>query len=513
MVMPGRARSTTATTITAPVKGLNDRDAIANMAPEYAVIMQNWWPEPSEVSVRKGSITHADGIVGDVETLFEYNPPSGAAKLYACADGGIFDVTSSGTVGTAVASGYTNNRWQAVPITTPGGNFVYLFNGVDEPVLHNGTTWLSIDGASTPAITGITDTSKIIDGTVFKGRLYLVESGSLNFWYLPVTSVGGAATAFDMGQVFQRGGHIVTSRTWTIDAGDGSDDHLVIISSEGEVAVYAGFDPGTAGSWALIGLFYLGRPIGQRCAIKFGGDLLIISDDGVFPLGKGLLSASIDKRVALTDAIQNKIRLDAGSFGSTFGWQLCLASGESALILNVPGQFRSKQYAMNTLTGAWTQFDGWDANCWLYTEAGLFFGGNTKVHRAWTQDSDDGLSIVADVLPAFAYFGSKAVNKFFTLVRPYLATGGNPSILYSLNGDFRAEKPCGVLVTTPPEGMVWGAMTWGSMVWGGSLQQVQDWLTVGGVYKSASLRLQVNNNQAAVTWAATDYVYTRGGIL
>lgn len=511
--MPGRARATSATTITAPVMGLNDRDAIANMKPEYAVIMRNWWPEPSEVSIRKGSITHATGLPAAVETIFEYNPPSGATKVFAAADGDVYDVTASGTVGAAVITGKSNDRWQAVPMTTPGGNFVYIFNGVDEPMLYNGTTWMAVDDVSTPNITGLT-TSDIVDGVVFKGRLYLVEVGSMSLWYLPPAQVGGSASDIDMGQIFQRGGRIVTARTWTIDAGDGSDDHLVVISSEGEVAVFAGFDPSDANTWRLVGLFYLGKPIGQRCAVKFGGDLLIITRDGVFPLGSGLLSASIDKRVALTDAIQNKIRLDATTNFSRFGWQLVVFSQESALILNTPGQFASKQYVMNTLTGAWSEFNGWDANCWLYSQDSLFYGTDDgRVVRAWVQNSDDGTPITADVLPAFSYFGSKAANKFFTLVRPYLATGGKPSILYSLNGDFQASDPFGVLVTTPPEGMTWGAMVWGSMIWGGSLQQVQDWLTVGGVYKSASLRLQVNNNQAAVTWAATDYVYTRGGIL
>ena len=513
MVAMGRARATTATTVPVPVMGLNDRDAIANMKPQYAVIMKNWWPEPSELSVRKGSITHATGLPADVETVFEYSPPTGTQQIFAASGGGIYNVTASGAVGAAVVSGQTNNRWQHVAASTPGGNFVYLFNGADEPLLYDGTTWTPIDGSSTPAITGITDTTTIIDGAVFKGRLYLVEKGSLNLWYLPPAQIGGAAVAIDMGQIFQRGGHIVTVRTWTIDAGDGSDDHLVIISSEGEVAVYAGFDPSTVGSWQIIGLFYLGRPIGQRCAVKYGGDLLIICEEGVFPLGKGLLSASIDKRVALTDVIQNKIRLDAKTFGASFGWQLCVVPDESALILNAPTQFAPKQYAMNTITGAWTEFEGWPALCWLYAQAGLFFGGDKKVVRAWVQNSDDGTPIVADVLPAFAYFGTKALNKFFTLVRPYLATGGTPSIRYALNGDFQASDPQGVLITSPPSGMVWGSMTWGGMVWGGTPQQVQNWLSVGGVYKSAALRLQINNNQSPVTWSATDYVYTRGGIL
>lgn len=509
----GRMPQTSATTIPAPVGGLNDRDAIAEMPPTDAVIMENWWPEPGRVAVRRGSLTHADGITGNVETIFEYCPPSGNTQVYAAAGGSIYNVTIPGTVSAPEVTGQTSARYQTAAATTAGGSFLYAFNGEDKPLLHDGTNWTPIDGTSTPNITGIADTRRIIDGLVFKGRLFLVEKNSMSLWYLPPAQIGGAATAIDMGQIFQRGGHVVTAKTWTIDSGNGSDDHMVVISSNGEVAVYAGFDPSTAGNWSLIGVFYLGRPIGQRCAIKFGGDLLIICEDGVFPLGRGLLSASVDRRVALTDKIQNQIRLAANTYKSAFGWELCLASDYSALVLNVPGQTENRQYLQNTLTGAWAKFSGWNALCWCYSDIGLLFGAAGKVMMAWTGNSDDANPITADCLQAFGHFGTKVQTKFFTMIRPYIATGGKPSILYALNGDYLPATPDGALAVTAPDGMVWGSMVWGSMVWGGSLQQVQDWLTVGNIAKAAGLRLLVQNNFSPVEWSATDFVYTRGGLL
>lgn len=133
--------------------------------------------------------------------------------------------------------------------------------------------------------------------------------------------------------------------------------------------------------------------------------------------------------------------------------------------------------------------------------------------RAWTGNSDDDQPITADCLQAFGHFGSKVQTKYFTMIRPYIATGGNPAILYALNGDYMPEAPDGALTTKPPTGMVWGSMVWGSMVWGGSLQQVQDWLGVGNIAKAAGLRLLVQNNFSPVQWSATDFVYTRGGLL
>ena len=148
-----------ATTIPSPVGGLNDRDSIADMPPSDALVLDNWWPYPSYIAVRKGSANHATGFPAAVETLAEYLPPSGASKLFAVAGGSIYDATAAGAIGAAAVSGLTNSRWQWQGITTPGGSFLYMVNGVDKPQLFNGTTWTAIDGASTPAITGVTTTT------------------------------------------------------------------------------------------------------------------------------------------------------------------------------------------------------------------------------------------------------------------------------------------------------------------------------------------------------------------
>lgn len=507
----GRAPDTGASTIPAPVGGLNDRDSITNMPQSDAVILENWWPQPSRVSVRNGYYEHATGLPGPVETLVEYAPPDGSIQLLAACDGGIYDVTIQGPVGAPEVAGQSSDRWQPVAATTAGGSYLYLFNGVDKPLLYDGSTWVSVDGSSVPAITGITDTTRIIDGCVFKNRGYLVERNSMNLWYLPLSAIGGEAKSIAMGQIFRRGGWIATVQTWTIDAGEGSDDHLVVISSNGEVAVFAGHDPESITGWRLVGVFWLGRPVGQRPCIKFGGDLLVIAEDGVFPLGKGLLSSSIDRRVALTDKIQNVIKREASLLKGEFGWQLCVSPDNAALILNVPaGAGKNYQFVQNTITGAWAKFTGWDARSWLDSPMGLFFGGNGVVCRAWQGMTDGTNQIVADALQAFGYFGSKSQEKYFTMIRPYLMTTGRPSVMYGMNGDFTPDEPGGELQYYPPPGMIWGSMIWGSMIWGGSMQQLFEWLTVGRVAKSGAPRLRVQANGAELEWSATDVLFTKG---
>jgi len=135
-----------------------------------------------------------------VETLVEYLPPSGASKLFAISGTSIFDATTAGAVGTAVVTGLSNAIWNEASITTPGGSFLYLVNGVDAPRLWDGTTWTTITGVSTPAITCVT-TTLWAEACLFNTRLFFVENNSLSVWYLPVNSIGGAAAELDLGSV------------------------------------------------------------------------------------------------------------------------------------------------------------------------------------------------------------------------------------------------------------------------------------------------------------------------
>ena len=513
------ARSLTSATaqvasIPAPVGGLNDRDSVASMPPTDAVILENWWLNPSKLVTRAGCSSWATGFASAVETLVDYAPTNGSNKIFAASAGKIYDVTAAGAIGAAVVTGMTSNRWQDQAITTAGGSYQYLFNGVDDPRLFDGTTWQAVNAGSTPiAITGVT-TNLLIQGNVYRNRLWMVEKNSLHAWYLAVNSVGGAASKWDLGSIFQYGGYLVGSYTWTLDAGNGQDDHIAFVTTQGEVAVYAGGDPTTSTGFTLIGVYYVGRPVGQRPCVKYGGDLLIITETGVYPMSSGLLTATIDRVAAITDKIQNTISSLITAYGSQFGWELCLYPTNNALILNVPmSSTQSVQYVQNTISKQWTKFTGWNAKTFVDSKLGFYFADGNSVKKAWVGNTDSGSVIICDSLPAFSYFGSPVQNKSFTLVKPYLRTMGSPSVLYGLNGDFNPQDVTGVLSYTPPNaGMIWGSMTWGTMVWGGSYRQLSNWNTTGLIAKSAALRMKLQNNGCSTEWAATDFVYAPGGI-
>jgi hypothetical protein len=497
----------------APVGGWNARDSVATMDERDAILLQNWFPKPSQVVIRKGYVNWATGITGQVESIMSY-VGAATAKLFAANSGNIYDVTSQGAVGAAVQTGLTNGRWQYVNYATGSGTFyIYAVNGQDKPRLYDGTTWTAIDGVSTPAITGVTTTT-LIHINVFKTRLFFVQSGTMKAWYLPVNSIGGAATALDFSSIFRMGGSLQAMATWTIDGGYGMDDHAVFITSEGEIAVYRGTDPSSPSTWALVGVYSIGSPVGRRCFVKYAGDLLMITKDGVSPLSKALISSRVTSRTNITEKIQDAVSSAVSSYGNNFGWQMEVFPNENMLFVNVPIAIGAQQqYVMNTITGAWCNFTGWNANVITLHRDDLYFGGNGVVAKIWQGNSDNGANIVANAIPAYNYFGSRSTLKNWRMVRPVFAADGPFGVLIGLNTDFDTTDPVGTPTFSPSNAALWDSAIWDTSVWGGLANIAKDWQTCYGLGYCATLHVLAATNTSNVSWAATDFVFERGGIL
>lgn len=509
----GRQVSKTAS-IPAPTGGLNARDAIADMSETDAVIMTNWFPTPSQVEVRNGYTNSVTGFPGWVETLAYYAAPT-VNQLWAVSGGSIYNATTPGAAPAPAVTGLANSRFQHANISTSGGHFMYLVNGQNSAQLYNGTTWQSVTGVSTPiAITGVT-TSLLIHVNLFQNRLWFTERDSMRCWYLPVQSIGGAAQSVDLSAVFKLGGYLMAMANWTIDNVSGINDYAVFISSEGEFAIYQGTDPASASTWGLVGVFRIGRPIGRRCFIKVGSDVLLVCADGVFPLSKALLTDRSQLNDAISNKITNLINSDVQAYANNFGWQPMLYPIGNKLIINVPTieNTAQYQYVMSTITGSWCKFTGWNAACWEFLNDGLYFGGNTVVCQADTGEDDNGSIISADVQQAFSYFKSPGELKQFTMVRPTFLTPGSLNAAIALNVDFESRTPTSTPTFSGNSGSPWNTSPWNTSPWGSNPVIVKKWETVGGIGFCGALRMLVNTKDLSVSWQATDFVYQPGGVL
>jgi len=492
-----------------PVGGLNGRDALADMDEADAIQLDNFFPEPNYVSLRRGYSSHATGISGAVTTLMEWAGPA-SRKMFGANVSAIYNVTSPGAVGAADVSSLTNGRWQHVMQTTSGGNYLMICNGADSVRSYDGSSW------ATPAITNVTS-ANLINIALHKRRLWFVEKDSTSAWYLPVDSIAGAAVEFDLGPQFQMGGRLVAIGTWTRDGGSGPDDFAVFISSLGEVAIYAGTDPSSASTWAIVGVFRLGQPIGNRCLIKTGGDIAIITQDGVVSLTRMLtLDRSVSARAAITDKISDLFKMSARTYGPNFGWQGCVYPRANMVLFNIPQTENTTQiqFVMNTLTGSWCRFTGLNAACWSLFNDELYFGGNSgTVWKADTGFQDDGGGITGDIKTAFNYYGSRGQQKLFKMIRPIFSSNGSPGFLLDLNVDFEDREPTSSPTVTPNAGALWDVAVWDVDVWGAGETIRRDWVGVAGMGMSAAIRLRITSDGASCTLNSFDVATEMGGLL
>lgn len=516
--------------IPAPVRGWNARDPVAAMHPTDAIFLDNFFPEAGGVRLRPGSLEFAeipeddyDSIVPDphnIRSLMSYSAPDGSRNLFAAAEDGIYDVTAGGQQ-LVISTPATHNEWQYVNLTTAGGSFLWCCNGVDQARHWNGTAWTLLDDTGgSPNISGIVSTD-ITNAHVFKSRLYVTCKDSLSFWFFGVNSVQGAASEFPLGVIFKRGGHLVAIDSWTLDGGDGPDDYLALITSEGELAIYRGTDPANAATWALQGVYYIGAPLSPRCFVRLGGDLAVLTVRGLYPLSKALLSASIDMKSAFTDRIAMAWTAFVEQGKHLFGWEAHVYPSGPFLLVNVPtvndttfNAMYSYQFVMNLETGAWCRFLGMSAECWAVHDGELYFGRHNKVYKAWSGESDVGFPVDGRVKTAFFYPSGRGNLSRVTLIRPiFVTTSTDVKLQLGIDSDFDETALSGSSITFRQTASLWDVAKWDEAVWTASSVQAK-WRTVAHIPgRAIALRLRILGKGITMYWNATDFILQKGGML
>jgi hypothetical protein len=391
-----RNKVSSSKTLQSPTKGWYVGENIAKAPEGTAYVLQNAFPRLDYVRARRGAAAWATGMPSAVVgTLMPY-ANAAISKMFAVCNGSIYDVSNTGAVGAAVVSGLANSFLLYTQFQGLGGSYLIAVNGVDAVQVFDGTNWnktygitgnttstsqtlvsvssttglaagQTITGAGIPAgttITGIgvgtltvsqpatatatgvaltvyqsapitSPTNAIFSNvSVFKNRLYFVERNSLNIWYLPVNSIGGTATLFPTQGVFTRGGYIIACGNWAIDSTSGIYEAFVVLSSEGEVLMYNGSDPS---GWTLAGTYRVSKPLGPRCFIKAGGDLLVLTQDGIVPMSKvQTLDQIALQNVAVTAPIAPAWRDAVLARQGLTTWQVTLWPIESMGVVNLP---------------------------------------------------------------------------------------------------------------------------------------------------------------------------------
>lgn len=483
---PTGARVARTASVPAPIGGWDAQNALADMPLENAVILDNFIPRPGYVEVRRGSFSQATGIAqGAIKTLMVWRGVTD--KLLACAGTSIYDVTAQGTANpTALYSGATSGVWQSTNFANTAGTWLVAVNGVDTPVKYDGTT------VSTTAFTGTGLTPTNLNLIMaHKRRLHMGEKGTLHVWFASaVDTIAGACGLLDLGPVFSKGGTLAAMGTTSWAYSLSPDDFAVYVTTQGQVALYQGVDPSNAASWALVGVYDLGYPMGPRSLIKFGSDLAIITTDGIIPLSQAMkLDRTQDDAIALTQRIQNAFQTSTATYPqATFGWQGTLYPKGGLAIINVPSA-PAVQYVQNVQTGAWCRFTGMDAACWGVANNTAYYASGSDVFQ-WDVGGDDaGSAITYDLKTAFTDFRTKG-QKRFTALRPLMSTVGWILPAVEIDVDYRDVIPTATAITVDVSQSV--------------PQPRYDWSAVSGIGFVGSVRMRIMISSLPQTALAVD---------
>lgn len=378
-------------TFVAPRGGWVTSQNLVQSPPGTAQVLENWRPTTTGISLRGGSRTHATINSTGVISLLAYNP-TGSQKLFAADATSIYDITTVAdplVPPVADVTGQTSGYYAYVNFVTAGGSFLTAVNGTDAALLYDGTVWIPA------AITGVT-TSTLSHVWVYRNREFFVQDSSLSAWYLPVNSIAGAALEISLYGIFKKGGKLLFGSTWSLGQTTGLDDNCVFVTDQGEAAIYSG-DPDDLTSWMLVGVYDLSNPLGKRGTMRAGGDLVIATEEGMVPI-----SAAISKDAAVLSlaAISKNIEPDwraAALDRNSLPWEIVKWPEQRYAVVSLPITSDDQEaicFVVNTETGAWCKYTGWNTQCMDLLDNQLYFGTvDGTIKLAEVGGSDDGQPI------------------------------------------------------------------------------------------------------------------------
>lgn len=417
--------------LSAPLGGLNARDSLDSMPETDAIVMDNYIPGETKISLRKGFSRFV--LIGQpVRTLVEFRAENGLNRFFAFAAKSLWDITSNSQP-VNLNKSFMSDDWQTVQFK----NRLFAVNGYDKPqtfyIDDNGDEiWQDAQFQGDNLIPEL-----LVNVTSAKQRLWFVEKGSMKAWYSEnVSEVMGNLVSFDLTTMARDGGYLVAIASWTQDGGQGMDDLTVFLTSEGEALVYAGNNPNSADDWTLKGVFRIAKPIGYRCTMPYQGDIIVITEDGYLPLSKALpIECANNSQIAFSDKIRGLVLSRTRSNANKFGWQALLYSRGGFAIFNVPVNQQFEQHVINTNTGAWCRFTGIPALCWGLYNGRAYFGTDDGVMLFDDGYSDNHGFIEGVVEQAYSNLGSQNLKKV-QLLNPRTKSANPYALVVYTNTDF-----------------------------------------------------------------------------
>lgn len=480
------------TMLAAPTKGWNTRDALDQMDPLDAVLLDNWFPDVSGVKLRNGYASYATGVGSNpVKTLAEYFYQS-THKFLAASSGGIYDISAAGAAGAPLASGFGSDIWQTEPFLGK----LFFANGTDTLQVFDGS---SIGNASFTNVT----LSTIVGIRQYQQRLFMWQNNSTGFWFAPLNAISGPLSFYDLAAFAPNGGNLTAVTTFSHDGGNGVQDFIVFVMGGGDALIYFGNDPANINVWGLVGRYRLSPPVNPRAVCNYGAEAFLTTFDDHIPLQQQLVALKLGQlppRSKISGAVQAAVANNLGGFG----WQALYYPQGRRLIFNIPnpdGTFN--QHVCNTgiQDQPWCRFN-YPAQTWGLFKNNLFFGGaGGVVYQADTGTLDNAGTINGLAQQAWNTFGSPS-RKRLTASRPLIQTNGNTAVTFSLGFDYGALTIPSIIAVSA-SGSPWDVSPWDTSPWSSEGLVTTGWYGAAGSGVAIAVGLTIAGTNGA-TWLRSD---------
>ena len=505
--------------IPSPVGGLNYRDPISQMPITDAMVLNNFIPQRTGTSLRKGWKYSCNALEDPIVSLFSFNAANGDDnKLFAASGGDIWDVTGEDGVLSQATTGSTEDVWNTTQFALASGEVVLLAvsPGAGYWVYNVASGWVLKTPTNLP--------SNLSSVAVWKNRVWFTEAETSTVWYLDtIDAIDGIAISFEMGSLLRNGGYVRGLINWTLDSGFGVDDYLVVIGSEGDVGVWQGTDPSTAATFGIKGVWYVGPvPNYGRFFTSYGGDVMVLSELGLVPMSRLTNGQFSEIQPGPSAKIQNVLSPLVAKYHADISWDVILVPNSDVLIIKLPPQAGIYiQYAMNVNTGAWCSFSGLPRVSTALLNGQLYFAtddNSVALGLYGTQDqlSIDGISgnaVQGDIQSAFSPFDMPGRKKRFTMVRADFVTTQAPGVKLRLNTQYDFTSVSGSPSFTTSTLSEWDSGVWNLATWVGSSNTYESWSGVNGLGYYAAVRMRVRGIGGSTSLASYHVFYEPGGIM
>jgi hypothetical protein len=500
------------TTIPAPTRGIIMNENEAFMQPGGAIVCDNWAPTMRGVKLRGGCVRWAtlpentpvisgfEFISGNNQRIFAGN----ATKLY--------DVTTSTPV--LIKSGQLSGNYVASQMANQGTppDHMLVCNDAGDYVLHfDGTTWTTFNAGQITYAGGGTTTATGHNLTYvwkYRGRFYFIEGGTMNAYCLGINAYQGALNLIPLAGACTKGGKLLFGATWSVDAGDGIDDKCVFGTDQGELLIFTGSNPTDPNNWRQEGRYAISPPMGMNAHIGVGGDLLMMSVDGIVPISASItMSPGQLELAAITRQIKPMWR-DEVNAKRSWSWTMKKWDEYGGIFVTWPGGSPGNRYCavINNATGAWCRFVGWDATCFMRLRGDMFFGTQDGyIMQADRTGYDDGKPYVATLVGGWEMFQSPSETITWRQSRAAFTSGSGEPFQPQLAActDYVVTLP-----TPPPAGPdpgladVWDQGLWDQAKWdqpsvGRAPVRNTMWVSIGQTGFSHAPVVQVTVGQQA----------------